>query len=274
VAGHEGRAVFVTGAGSGIGAAVAERFVRDGARVALVDRRLDAAQALAARWPGQALALQADVSREDEVERALDATVAQFGALHAAVNAAGLAAGAHIVDLKLAQWQTVLDVDLTGVFLCTKHEARQMLRQGGGGVIVNIASTNAVQPAEGLGAYCAAKAGVVMFNQVAAAELAPHGIRVVGVGPGLTETALTAPLLRSDAVRGAYLRGIPAGRAAAPGEIAALVAWLASDEAAYVNGETVYVDGASRSRGYPTLAERRPGHPGGSEFAQSLEAKA
>lgn len=269
----EERTVFVTGAGSGIGAAVAERFLRDGARVALVDRQLEAAQAVAARWPGQALALQADVTREDEVERALAATVAQFGALHAAVNAAGLAVGAHIVDLTLAQWQSTLDVDLTGVFLCTKHQARQMLRQGGGGAIINIASTNAVQPAEGLGAYCAAKAGVVMFNQVAAAELAPHGIRVVGVGPGLTETALTAPVIRNDAVRGAYLRGIPAGRAAAPEEIAAMVAWLASDEAGYVNGETVYVDGASRTRGYPTMAERRPGHPGGSDFARSLETK-
>lgn len=182
----------------------------------------------------------------------------RFGALDVAVNAAGLGASAAVVDMTLAQWKGVLDVDLTGVFLCCKHEARGMKADGRGGVIVNIASTNATQPGEGLAAYCSAKAGVVMLTTVAAMELAPYGVRVVGVAPGLTATPLTAPYLQADRV-GPWLQNIPAGRAAQVSEIAAAVAWLASTEAAYITGETLFVDGGLRSRRYPTVAERSAG---------------
>jgi NAD(P)-dependent dehydrogenase (short-subunit alcohol dehydrogenase family) len=157
------------------------------------------------------------------------------------------------------------------VFLSTKQQARQMLRQGRGGAIVNIASTNAEQPGEGMAAYCVAKAGVVMFNQVAAIELAPHDIRVVGVGPGLTDTPATAPFLNSDTTRRAYLGNIAAGRPAHVDEIAGLIAYLASPEAAYVNGETVYIDGTLRARGYPTLKERRGTAYAGSAFLRGLK---
>jgi len=266
----EGLVAFVTGGGSGIGAAAARRLAAEGARVAVVDRHLGPAQAVADSLGGLGFALQAEVQSEVAIERAVAATVTRFGALDVAVNAAGCGNSAEIVDMTLEQWRDVMDVDLTGVFLSTKHQARQMLRQGRGGAIVNIASTNAEQPGEGLAAYCAAKAGVVMFNQVAAIELAPHDIRVVGVGPGLTETPATLPFLEFEGARNAFMSNIAAGRAAKVEEIAGLIAYLASPEAAYVNGETVFIDGALRARAYPTLKERRAAGYSGSAFLRGV----
>jgi NAD(P)-dependent dehydrogenase (short-subunit alcohol dehydrogenase family) len=268
----DGRVALVTGGASGIGAATAGRFAAEGGRVAIVDRDVAAAQAAAAALGERVVAVVADVTQESQVQAAVAAAVARFGRLDVSVHAAGYGSSAEVVDLSLDQWRGVLDVDLTGVFLSTKHAARQMLRQGGGGAIVNIASTNAVQPGQGLAAYCAAKAGVVMFTQVAGMELAPQGVRVVGVGPGLTRTAATARFLDAPAVAQPWLDNIPAGRAASADEIAGLVLWLASDEAAYMSGETVFMDGGFRSRAYPTLRERRPGGYGGSEFIRQVRA--
>jgi NAD(P)-dependent dehydrogenase (short-subunit alcohol dehydrogenase family) len=267
----EGLVAFVTGGGSGIGAAAVRRLAEEGARVAVVDRDLAQAQAVAEGLGDRGFAIQADVQLEAAIEQAVAATVERFGALDVAVNAAGYGTSAEVVDMTLEQWRGVMNVDLTGVFLSTKHQARQMLRQGRGGAIVNIASTNAEQPGEGLAAYCVAKAGVVMFNQVAAIELAPHAIRVVGVGPGLTETPATAAFLQRAETRAAYLDNIAAGRAAHVDEIAGLIAYLASPEAAYVNGETVYIDGTLRARGYPTLKERRGAGYAGSAFLRGLK---
>lgn len=148
-------------------------------------------------------------------------------------------------------------VNLTGVFVCCKHQARAMLPKKTG-VIINLVSTNALQPGEGLAAYCASKSGVAMLTRVAAMELAPRGLRVVGVGPGLTETPMVARLLAKPEARRAFLDGIPAGRPAAPEDIAGVVAFLASDAAAYINGDTIYVDGAALTRSYPSLAVRAP----------------
>lgn len=265
-----GQVALVTGGASGIGAAAARRLAAEGARVVIVDQHLDAAQRAAAAIGEAALAVKADVRREDEVGHAVQAAVACFGRLDVAVNAAGYGAAAELVDLTLAQWQGVLDVDLNGVFLATKHAARQLLRQGGGGAIVNIASTNAVQPGEGMAAYCVAKAGVVMLTRVAGLELAPHGVRVNAVGPGLTRTPLTARFLDDPGLSRHWLDNIPAGRAADADEIAALVAWLASAEAAYMSGETVYMDGSFSARAYPTLAQRRPGGYVSSDFVRGL----
>ncbi|MET3513853.1 NAD(P)-dependent dehydrogenase (short-subunit alcohol dehydrogenase family) [Pseudacidovorax sp. 1753] len=262
----DGLTALVTGGGSGIGAAVVRRLADEGARVAVVDRDSEQARAVSTELGGLGLALTADVREEAAVARAVADAVGHFGGVDVAVNAAGYGAAAEVVDMTLEQWRGVMDVDLSGVFLSTKHQARQMLRQGRGGVIVNIASTNAEQPAEGLAAYCAAKAGVVMFTQVAALELAAHGIRVVGVGPGLTETPATAALLQTSGALAAYLDNIAAGRPAQVAEIAGLVAYLASPEAAYISGETVYIDGGLRARSYPTLRQRRGEAYAGSAF--------
>ncbi|MEO8298870.1 MAG: SDR family NAD(P)-dependent oxidoreductase [Burkholderiales bacterium] len=264
---------LVTGGASGIGAGVVARLAAEGANVGVLDRDFPKAQAVAASLGDRARAVQVDVSDEAAVAAAVLAVVDCFGRIDVAVNAAGYGVSAEVVDLTREQWQGVLDVDLTGVFLCTKHEAQQMLRQGGGGAIINIASANGAQPGEGMAAYCVAKAGVVMFNQVAGMELAPHGIRVVGVGPGLTETPLTAPFLQNETMRSAWMRNIPAGRPAQVDEIAGLIAYLASPEAAYVSGETIYIDGGLRQRAYPTLNERRPGGYTRSAFLQEVLGK-
>ncbi len=254
----EGRVALVTGAGSGIGAAIAQRLHAEGAKIVLVDRHLQAAQALADSLGQRALALQADVADAAQVQQSLAAAVAHFGAIHIGVNAAGFGALAPLLDMEVAAWNNLQQVVLGGVFISTQAQARQFVRQGGGGVIVNIASTNAVQPAAGMSAYCSAKAGVAMFTRVAAMELAEHGVRVVGVGPGLTETPATKAFFDAPGIKSAFLANIPAERAARAEEVAGMVAYLASDEAGYVTGETFYIEGGLLTRSYPRLTPRQP----------------
>ena len=263
------KVALVTGGGSGIGASAVRALVQQGAKVAVVDRTSDAAKAIATELGSSALAITADVSDERAVEDAFNAAVAHFGRIDVSVHAAGFGASCEIVDQELSQWRAMMAVDLDGVFICTKHAARQMLRQGSGGAIVNVSSTNAVQPGQGLGAYCAAKAGVAMLTQVAVLELAQYGIRVNCVGPGLTRTPLSERFFTSEAVLKTWMEAIPAGRGAESAEIASAIVWLASDEAAYVNGESIYVDGGLRGRSYPPMEKRSPSYSG-SRFVQGL----
>ena len=183
--------------------------------------------------------------------------MSQFGRLDIAVNCAGLGFAVPLVEQTEAQWDTVLDVNLKGVFLCLKHEARAMAAGGRGGVIVNIASINARQPAEGLSAYCAAKAGVEMLTRCAAMELGPQGVRVVGIGPGLVDTPLTAFQQERPHVREAFLANIPLGRVGAPRDIANAAVFLASDDASWISGDTLFVDGAELTKKYPELGRFR-----------------
>ena len=254
----QGRVALVTGAGSGIGRAICTRLAADGARLVALDRDLSAAEATASTLDTDALAVVADVASVDDMQRAVAQTVAHFGRLDIAVNAAGVGASALLVDTSLETWQRVMDVCLTGVFVSSQAQARQMIAQGGAAVIINIASTNAQQPGEGLAAYCAAKAGAEMLSRVSALELAAHGIRVAAVGPGLTDTPMVARLLANPAARGEFLDNIPLNRTARPEDIAAAVAFLASDDAAYVTGQTLYVDGGASMKRYPSLASRKP----------------
>jgi len=255
------RIAMVTGAGSGIGQEICRQLAAQGARVAAIDLDLAAAARTAESLGGGVLALAADVADEAQMTAAVAQTVAHFGRLDIAVNAAGVGISARMVDTTLAQWQRVMDVCLTGVFVSARAQAAQMIAQGGSAVIVNIASTNSQQAGEGLSAYCAAKAGVDMFTKVAALELAPHGIRVLAVGPGLTDTPMVARLMANPVARGEFLANIPLARAALPADIAAMVAFLASDQAGYVTGQTIYVDGGASLMKYPSLASRRPAAP-------------
>jgi NAD(P)-dependent dehydrogenase (short-subunit alcohol dehydrogenase family) len=148
----------------------------------------------------------------------------------------------------------VIDVCLTGVFHAVKHEARAMLDQGGGGVIVNLASIYGRQPGEGMVAYCCAKAGVEMLTRVAALELGPRGVRVNAIAPGFVETPMTAPTQPKS--RAAYIDAIPLGRPGRPDDIARAALFLASDDAAWFNGETLVVDGGEVHREAPRLLSR------------------
>ena len=253
-----GRVALVTGAGSGIGRAICERLVQDGAQLAALDISSEAGVQTIAGLGVDCIALAVDVRDPAAMQRAVDQLVDRFGRLDIAVNAAGVGVSEWMVDTSIEAWDRVLDICLKGVFVSTQVQARRMIAQGEPGVIVNLASTNAVQAGEGLSAYCAAKAGVEMFSRVCALELAPKGIRVACVGPGLTDTPMVARLLGNPGARAAFMDNIPLGRPARPQDIAAAVAFLVSDGAAYVTGQTLYVDGGASLMRYPGLAERQP----------------
>lgn len=235
---------LVTGAGTGIGAAIARRLARDGAAVAVNALSAEEAEptvtAIEAAG-GTAVAVVGDVSDEDDVRRMVAECVDRLGGLDVAVNNAGIQEAVPFLDLTLEAWQRQLDVDLTGVFLVSREAGRQMAARGGG-VIVTISSVHEQRPWPKAAAYCTAKAGVGMLTQCVGRELACHGVRAVAVAPGAIATAANLERhrgLSSDEVRAE----VPAGRLGTPEEVAALVAWLVSAEAAYVTATTVAIDG-------------------------------
>jgi len=233
----DGKVAVVTGGASGIGAAIAERLAGEGASVVVGDVNTDD--------------VRCDVTVEADVEALVATAVERHGGLHLAVNCAGVGTFAPIVEHPVEEWDRVVDICLKGVFLSVKHEARAMRDGGAGGAIVNIASINARQPGEGMAAYCSAKAAVEMLTRCAALELGSAGIRVNGIGPGLVDTPLTAYAKDMPVVGGAYLRNTPLGRTGQPGDIAAAACWLMSEEASWVSGDTLFVDGAALTREYP-----------------------
>ena len=249
----EGKVAVVTGAASGIGQAIASRFVAHGAMVVLCDRNEAALKTSIETLGEAAVAHPADVSDEAEVEATMARAVEAFGGLDIVVNCAGFGHIAPLVELSGEDWNAVHSVTLSGVFYGVKHAARLMLSMGHGGVILNVSSVNGQQPGEGQSAYCAAKAGVDMLTRCAALELGPKGIRVVGVAPGLVRTPLTAHELEDPNKRALFMGVIPLGRAAEPAEIADAVVYLVSDAAGYINGSTLLIDGGSGTRGYPAL---------------------
>ncbi|MWA01577.1 SDR family oxidoreductase [Actinomadura sp. LD22] len=248
----EGRNAVVTGAGSGIGLRIAQELHAAGATVTLVDINAAAITDVARDLGDRVSARTADVTDEAQVQAAIDAAAGAFGPLHIAVNAAGTGGLAPILDLELVEWRRVADLCLTGVFLSIKHQARRMTE---GGSIINIASLNGRQPAEGMAAYCAAKAGVEMLTKVAAMELGPRGIRVNAISPGLIDTPLTSPFTRSP-IQDEFLDNIPLGRIGATADVAAAALFLAGDHAAWITGDTLLVDGGAHTKRYPALLGR------------------
>lgn len=248
-----GRVGVVTGGASGIGLASARRFVDEGARVVLADRNEALLAEVGAKLGASVATEVVDVTVEADVERMVARAVETFGELDFALNCAGLGTLAPVTDHPLEEWDTVIGVCLTGTFLSLKHEARAMDSTGGGGAIVNLASINAKVPAKGMAAYCSAKAGVEMLTRCAAMELGPKGIRVAAIGPGLVETPLTEYAKLLPQIGEAYLASIPLGRVGAPNDVADAAVFLVSDEASWVSGETLYVDGAESTNGYPDL---------------------
>jgi NAD(P)-dependent dehydrogenase (short-subunit alcohol dehydrogenase family) len=247
----EGQVAVVTGAASGIGAAIAERFVEEGARCVLVDIQDDAGREVAARFGDSASYVHGDVSVEDEVAAALETAAERFGRLDCVVNNAGiLGALGPIADIDGAAWRRSMAVLLDSVFYGTKHAARLMIEQGSGGTIVNIASTAGVRAGLGPHVYTAAKHGVIGLTQSVAPELGRHGIRVNAIAPGGTVTSLTAYVTTGDAgdlgeASKRVGRGATIGRPAVPLDIANAALFLASAEASYVSGAVLVVDAAS-----------------------------
>jgi NAD(P)-dependent dehydrogenase (short-subunit alcohol dehydrogenase family) len=239
-----GRVALVTGAGSGIGAEVAARLARDGAAVGVNGLTADEVAGTVARITsggGRAVPLVGDVADPQDVSRMVRECDEQLGGLHVLVNNAGLQEETPFLELDLETWRKHLSVDLDGAFLMACASCRLMAPRGGG-VVINVTSVHEHQPRPGYAAYCSAKAGLGMLTKVIARELADRGIRAVAVAPGAIETPIQGE--RSAEEVREQEAGIPAGRLGLPGEVAALISYLASPAAAYVSGTTVVIDGA------------------------------
>jgi len=242
-----GKRAVISGAGMGMGRAAALRFAAEGARVGLIDVDERAAGTVAdeiARGGGEALVLPADVRDEHEVETAVQRAVDEWGGLDVVVANAGveLAGEDDRADrLDLAVWQRTIDVNLTGVFLVCKHGIRALLASGGGAVVCTASPTGLYGCAPGFDAYSASKAGVYGLTRVMAADYALEGIRVNAVVPGYTRTPMTEWVTSEE--HEALLKTIPLRRQGEPEEVAAVMAFLASDEAAYVTGAVWAADG-------------------------------
>jgi glucose 1-dehydrogenase len=246
---------LVTGASSGIGRATALALGRAGAKVAVnhIPAEAEAAKAVAAEIAaagGEAITVAADVSDEAAVTAMLAAVVARFGTLHVLVANAGIQRDSALLDMTLAEWQRVIDVNLTGQFLCAREAAREFLRRGvdpgvsvTAGKIVCMSSVHQTIPWAGHVNYAASKGGVHMLMQTLAQELAPHRVRVNAVAPGAIETAINRSVWSSATGRAALMPLIPYGRIGAADDVAQAIVWLASDLSDYVTGATLFVDG-------------------------------
>ena len=246
----EGKSALVTGGASGIGRATALAFAREGARVAVADILEDAAQNTVSEikaMGGQALAIACDVTDDDAVKAMIAATADAFGGLDCAFNNAGIApyqvnaGGQKIADVAPEAWRRLIDVNLTGVWLCLRHEVAQMRAQGSGGVIINTASILGLVGTATSSAYVAAKHGVVGLTKTAAADHAEDNIRVNAVCPGYIETPMTEETMRRRGER--ILARVPMARMGKAGEIAEAVVWLCSPKASFVTGVSWAVDG-------------------------------
>jgi len=250
----EGKVAIVTGAASGIGKRTAEVFVEEGARVVIADVNADGVEAMVTQL-GRAYAegLQLDVRDEEAVRQMVGQAFSRFGRLDIAVNNAGTSGFCPIIQYPLSEWERVVGVCLTGTFLCVKREAIRLIAQGQGGSIINVASINSIQPAEGMSAYCSAKAGVMMLTKMAALELGRHRIRVNGIGPGLIHTPLSAPLTSVPGLEDEFVHETPIGRVGEPEDVARLAVYLASDESSLMTGQTIFIDGGTTLKKYPEL---------------------
>jgi 3-oxoacyl-[acyl-carrier protein] reductase len=238
-----GRAAIVTGGGAGIGLAIARELARCGASVVVPDFNGEAAEAAAAELQGmgvEALAFQADVADPERMAEIAAATVEAFGGIHILVNNAGITRDGFLLRMAKDQWDAVIRTNLTGTYVATHAVLRQMMRQREGS-IVSIASVIGLMGNPGQANYAASKAGIIGLTKTLAKELASRGIRVNAIAPGYIRTAMTDEL--ADDVKEAILANIPLPRMGEPEDVARAVRWLCSDDASYITGVCLRVDG-------------------------------
>ena len=254
-----GKVAVVTGAARGIGLAVARKFLVDGYRVALLDIDAPALLQAAAGLGGKdkVLAIECDVALPKQVGSAIERTAAHFGRIDALVNNAGVALFKPMLETTFEEWARVLEVNLSGPFLCTQACAPVMLRNGGGAV-VNVASISGMRASTLRIAYGTSKAALIHLTKQQAAELGNMGIRVNAVSPGPVDTAMAKEVHTAD-IRAGYHDAIPLNRYGTEEEIAAAVVFLCSDAASYVNGQTLAVDGGFDATGIGLPALRKGG---------------
>ena len=247
-----GKVIVITGGAQGIGRATAQRFLSEGAKVVIADINAERLAATAAEigTPDTLLAILTDVSRKDQVDALVARTVATFGRIDVMVNNAGIAPVMEFLDVTEEIYDRVLAVNLKGTFLGTQAAARAMIAQGQGGVIINMSSINSGLANPNVATYAISKGGMNQVTSTAAVAFAPHGIRVCGVGPGTIATEIIKGAFTERAGMHAILARTPLGRLGEPEEIAGVVAFLASDDASYITGETIYPDGGRRILNY------------------------
>jgi glucose 1-dehydrogenase len=243
----KGKVAIVTGGNSGIGRAIALGLAKAGANIAIDyvvhPEATDALESEISKLGDVAIGVKADVSRIAELQALIDATVAKFGRVDIMVNNAGVETRTSVLDTTEDQYDKVLAINLKSAFFGTQIAARQMIAQGGGGRIINITSVHEDWPMPGNTAYCLAKGGMRMLTRTAGVELAPHGIRVVGVGPGAVATPINLSTMNDPALLAKLNAAIPLGRMAQPEEIADVVVFLAGDGASYLTATTIFADG-------------------------------
>src|SRR6516225_1188913 len=256
-----GKVAVITGAARGIGRACAERFLEDGCKVVITDVDGDNLAKTAAEIGRQhdLRVIACDVVRRADVDRAVATAVKEFGGLDIMVNNAGVARNQDLLDISEKDFDDVIAINLKGAFFGVQAAAKQMIAQGGGGVIINMSSVNALLAIPSLATYAISKGGMKQLTSVAAVALAPHRIRVVAVGPGTILTDMVASaIFSSEDARRSVLSRTPIGRGGDPGEVAAVVAFLASDDASYITGQTIYPDGGRLVLNY-TVPVKEPG---------------
>lgn len=250
----EGRVGFITGGGTGIGLACAREIVAGGGKVMLAGRREEVLAGAANELGRGAAYARCDVTDDASVEEAVRLTEATLGPLTLAVNAAGMGSIGSVLNADPAEFARTIDTNLIGVFRCLRHEARAMKAHGGGS-IVNISSIAGVLTHRWMSAYCASKAGLDMLTRCAADELGLYQIRVNSVRPSLVDTELAAPLVHTEEARQDYLSCMPIAKIGEPADVAKLVAFLLSDEAGWITGQCIAVDGGHTLRRGPYLVE-------------------
>ena len=246
-----GKVVVVTGAARGIGRATAERFLSEGASVVLGDIDAAGLAATVAELGPKAAGLVTDVARKEQIDALVAHAVASFGRLDVMVNNAGIAVVRDYLDVTPEEFDRVIGINLKGAFMGTQAAARQMIAQGQGGVIINMSSINSGLANPNLATYAISKGGMNQVTSTAAVSFAPHGIRVCGVGPGTIDTEMIrGPFTNRAGGNDVILSRTPIGRLGRASEIASVVAFLASDDASYFTGETIYPDGGRRILNY------------------------
>lgn len=249
----KGQAALITGSSSGIGAGVAKCFASEGAKVVInyassAQEAEDVVQAISAGG-GEAIAIQADVSQEDQVQALFAKMLEAYGTIDILVNNAGVQQDVSFVDMTLEQWNTVISINLTGQFLCSREAVKEFLCRGiptyscSAGKIICMSSVHEIIPWAGHCNYAASKGGVMLLMQSMAQELASHKIRINSIGPGAIKTPINKGAWETPEAKKKLLKLIPYNRIGVPEDIGKAAVWLASDESDYVHGTTLYVDG-------------------------------
>lgn len=250
----KGKVALITGGGTGIGTAIAERFVAEGAKICITGRRQEMLDKVAQRLPpGTVATCSGDVTKYEDVERMVETTVAFGGRLDVVVNNAGIDPGGTITDVDPELWQKVIEVNLTGPFLVMKASIPYMIK-GGGGSIINVSSLGGLRCLPGMPAYCASKAGLIMLTQQAALDYGPFKVRCNAVCPGATRTAMLeeaiSPLTQTlrtdvDGVFACISSNVPLRRVGAPEEVSGICSYLASDDSSFMTGSVLLLDGGA-----------------------------